>query len=97
MPAVAALGMSSLSLVAAAQDAQLVAAGEQVFNEFCSECHGVGLTPKAGVPDLRRLRTNQRDYFNASVMNGRAPEMPAWEGVVTPEQLDQIWAYIQAN
>lgn len=97
LAATLALGMLAADHVATAQDAALVAAGERAFNEYCAECHGQGLKPKVGVPDLRKLRPNQRPYFNTSVLNGRAPEMPTWRGIVSEDQLDQIWAYIQAK
>ena len=97
LAAALALGMPAAAHVAAAQDAALVAAGERVFNEHCAECHGQRLIPKVGIPDLRKLRPNQRQYFNTSVLNGRAPEMPMWRGIVSEDQLEQIWAYIQAK
>ena len=92
-----ALGVLSAANAALAQDAAQAAAGERAFNEFCADCHGQGLNAKVGVPDLRKLRPNQRQYFNTSVLDGRAPEMPSWRGIVSEEQLEQIWAYIQAN
>jgi mono/diheme cytochrome c family protein len=83
--------------VALAQDQALIAAGQEVFMANCAICHGADLNPMPGVFDLKSLRVNQRDRFNSSVMQGVGDGMPAWEGIVTPEQLDQLWAFIQAN
>jgi hypothetical protein len=29
-------------------------------------------------------------------MNGRN-QMPAWQGIVSPEALDQLWAYVRSR
>ncbi len=92
-----ALVFAALVGPVAAQDAAFIAAGEAVYAENCSVCHGAGLVPIAGKPDLTKLRPNQHDYFVTAVLNGRAPEMPEWRGVITDEQIEQIWAYVQAN
>ena len=80
----------------AQDDAALIAAGKAVFLENCAVCHGEKLEPNPPAADLRKLRASQRDRFNTAVMNGRAPEMPAWQGVITAPQLDQLWAFIQS-
>jgi len=82
---------------ALAQDAAFIAAGEAVYEENCSVCHGAALVAIPGKPDLTKLRPNQHDYFVTSVLNGRAPEMPEWRGVLTDEQIEKVWAYLQAN
>ena len=95
------VGLLVCAMVAAraalAQDAALVAAGQEVYEATCMPCHGVGLTPIQGVFDLKTLRANERRRFNRSVMDGVDPDMPPWAGIVTEEQLDQLWAFIQAN
>ena len=92
-----AVGMLAGAPDAGAQDPAQIAAGEEVFNANCAVCHGLGLEPKIGIPDLRKLAASRRAYFGTSVLKGRAPEMPAWEGFVTEEQVEQLWVYIQAN
>jgi mono/diheme cytochrome c family protein len=80
-----------------AQDAALMAAGEEVFVQNCAVCHGEDLTPIPGAADLKTLRPDQRARFDSAVMAGVGGEMPAWEGILTDEHLDQLWAFIQAN
>ena len=82
---------------AVAQDEAGIAAGKAVYLENCAVCHGETLVPTPPAADLKRLRPEQRPRFNTVVMNGLAPEMPAWKGIVTEPQLDQLWAFIQAS
>ena len=84
-----------------AQDASMadkakVAAGETVYNTYCQVCHGDALVSTGQTFDLRRLTTNDRARFDNSVRNGKN-QMPPWKGVLSDEQIDQVWQYIRAN
>ena len=46
--------------------------------------------------DLRRLTADERARFDNSVRNGKN-QMPPWKGVLTEEEIDQIWHYVRAN
>jgi mono/diheme cytochrome c family protein len=46
-------------------------------------------------PNLRRLTPVDRVKFENAVRDGRN-QMPPWRGVVSDEQIDQIWAYIRS-
>jgi mono/diheme cytochrome c family protein len=59
-------------------------------------CHGEKLRTSGAVPDLRELRADQRSTFVATVNEGKG-QMPAWGGVLTDEQIGQLWSYIQAH
>ena len=48
------------------------------------------------MPDLRDLGENDRAKFDTMVMEGRG-QMPAWQGIVSPQELDQLWAYIRSR
>ena len=48
------------------------------------------------MPDLRELGENDRTKFDTMVMDGRG-QMPAWQGIVSPLELDQLWAYIRTR
>ena len=50
----------------------------------------------ARIPDLRELGENDREKFNKMVMEGRG-QMPAWQGIVSPQELDQLWAYVRSR
>ena len=82
---------------AQAQDSAKAKAGEDVYNTYCATCHGDGLANTGQTFDLRKLGANERTRFDNSVMNGKNGRMPPWKGVVSDEELDQIWNYIRAN
>src|SRR6266576_992973 len=81
---------------ALAQDKAMIEAGEQVYDQNCAECHGEKLRSSGALPDLRKLPANGRALFDEIVKNGRG-QMPAWEGQLTDENFDQIWAYIRSR
>ena len=65
--------------------------------EHCAACHGEDLTPvNPAVFNLKELRASERNRFNRSVIGGVGAEMPAWRGIVSDAQLDQLWAFIMA-
>jgi mono/diheme cytochrome c family protein len=77
-----------------AQDA--VAIGEEVYEQHCQACHGEKLRSAGAIPDLRDLGANEREKFDTMVMEGRG-QMPAWQGIVSPLELDQLWAYVRSR
>jgi mono/diheme cytochrome c family protein len=81
---------------ASAQDRAKIAAGETVFNNNCAVCHGDGLVSTGQTFDLRRLAAADRARFDDSVRNGKN-QMPPWRGVLTDDEIDQLWNYIRAN
>ncbi|HSJ41151.1 MAG TPA: cytochrome c [Xanthobacteraceae bacterium] len=86
--------MSLAQAVGAAQ----VAAGERIYSDYCSNCHGEGLRNTSGgvTFDLRRLRSEDHDRFMGSVLDGKR-QMPPWRGALDTEQIESIWAYIRAT
>lgn len=82
---------------AAAQDPDKVKLGSRVYNNYCATCHGDEMVNSGNATfDLRRLRANERTRFETSVTNGKG-QMPPWKGVLSPEEMDQIWHYIRVN
>ena len=79
-----------------AQDEAKIEAGENVYNTNCQVCHGEQLVNTGQTFDLRRLKNNERARFDNSVRNGKN-QMPPWKGVLTDEEIDQLWHYIRAN
>jgi len=71
-------------------------AGEMVYEQNCAECHGEKLRSSGAVPDLRKMPADARAIFDETVKNGRG-QMPSWEGQLTDENFDQIWAYIRSR
>jgi quinohemoprotein ethanol dehydrogenase len=81
---------------AAAQDRAAVEAGEQVYDEHCATCHGSKLRPTGAMPDLKQQKADGRARFDQMVLNGRG-QMPAWQGIISSDELDQLWAYIRSR
>jgi mono/diheme cytochrome c family protein len=92
--------MISFVPTASAQDAASekakIEAGENVYNNYCQNCHGDRLANTGQTFDLRRLTAGDRARFDTSVRNGRN-QMPPWKDVLSDEEIDQVWHYIRAN
>ena len=71
-------------------------AGREVYVEHCAQCHGERLMATGSAPDLKLLRADQRARFDDIVRDGKG-QMPAWAGMITDEQIDQVWAYIRSR
>jgi mono/diheme cytochrome c family protein len=79
-----------------AEDA--AAEGEQIYEDYCSTCHGEQLQNNSNglTFDLRRLKSDEYPRFVNSVTNGKN-KMPPWKGVLTETQINDLWAYIRAT
>jgi mono/diheme cytochrome c family protein len=93
-----ALSLAVLRVTAvSAQDVEKkIALGERVYNNYCFTCHGENLVSTGQTFDLRRLRADERPRFENSVNNGKN-QMPPWKGVLTNDEIDQVWHFIRAN
>ena len=67
--------------------------GRKTYTSYCARCHGFNLVMATGTFDLRRFPQDEKERFVRSVSKG-VRAMPAWEGVVKPEEIDAIWAYM---
>lgn len=79
-----------------AQDRAVIEAGELVYDEHCASCHGDKLRATGAMPDLKQQKADGRARFDQMVMNGRG-QMPAHQGVIGREELDQVWAYVRSR
>jgi mono/diheme cytochrome c family protein len=94
-----ALALISIALpcVAAAADDAAVRKGAKLYENNCSNCHGEDLQNNSGIAfDLRRLHADEHARFVSSVLHGKNV-MPSWEGKLTDDQIESLWAYIRAN
>ena len=82
--------------VVSAQDASQAEAGEMLYDEHCSSCHGENLRSSGAIPDLRELGPGDRPRFDKMVSEGK-DQMPSFQGVLNAQQLDQLWAYIRSR
>jgi quinohemoprotein ethanol dehydrogenase len=81
---------------APAQDRAAIEAGEQVYDEHCATCHGPKLRATGAMPDLKQQKADGRAHFDQMVLNGRN-QMPAYQGVISGDEIDQIWAYVRSR
>jgi mono/diheme cytochrome c family protein len=88
------MAFAAVCTQAAAQDAAAI--GEEVYEQHCQSCHGEKLRSAGAMPDLRDLGASDRAKFDTMVMDGRG-QMPAWQGIVSPLELDQLWAYVRSR
>jgi mono/diheme cytochrome c family protein len=79
---------------AQADDAELVT-GEQVYQDSCARCHGEagggGAGPK--LSDGRVVEDFPEAAAQAEVIRVGRGAMPAWEGTLSPEQIDAVVRY----
>lgn len=57
--------------------------GQQLFSNFCSECHGQRVPPESDVATARQ----------AIASGGGHETMPVWGEILTPEQIDALVSY----
>ena len=89
------IGTAVLGIVPArAQSA--IDAGRDLYAEHCGQCHGERLVATGAGPDLKLLRADQRAHFDEIVRNGKG-QMPAWEGMISDEDISRVWAYIRSR
>jgi cytochrome c55X len=86
---------ASAPAAASAPTAQPTAeAGRRVYTSFCVRCHGINLvSTSSAFFDLRTFPPNDKERFLRSVTNGLRA-MPAWGGMLKPEQMEAVWLYI---
>jgi mono/diheme cytochrome c family protein len=88
------VGVLVIVSVALAQDSAKIKAGAEVYTERCAACHGERLRATGGAFDLLKLRPDERERFDKAVNDGKG-QMPPWGGVISREELDQLWAYVR--
>ncbi len=68
--------------------------GRRAYTSFCVRCHGINLAVGSSAYfDLRTFPKDDKARFLESVTKGKR-QMPAWGGIVRPDQMEAIWAYI---
>jgi mono/diheme cytochrome c family protein len=67
--------------------------GADVYERNCSPCHGARMQDPQGAFDLRKFPHDERERFITSVSRGKN-QMPPWGGVLKPEDIDALWAYV---
>ena len=74
-------------------DSAQIAAGEPLYNRFCSRCHVMG---RGNLPDLRRLDPTTHGLFNSIVLGGAytMKGMGRFDDVLKPADAEAIHAWL---
>ena len=74
--------------------------GAVLFSGTCAVCHGdngTGSETAPAINDTARLSSLNDDWYRAVIRNGRpAKGMPTWGTVLSPEQIEDLIALVQA-
>lgn len=80
--------------------------GKQVYERYCIACHGVngkgnGVMSKvlsikpADHTDGKKMAEFSNDELHKAIKNGTDKSMPAWEGVISDKEMDDVVGYIR--
>ena len=93
----AACAAVAIATAGAAQEAKFppeqVKRGAAVYALNCSPCHGPRLYGEESAFDLRNFPRSERERFITSVTRGKN-QMPPWGGLIKPEEIEALWAYV---
>lgn len=97
-----AIGCAGLMIAVAlpvARAADAAGEGREVFNQYCSHCHGPDAVQGERARNLRRLTKrygeDRHTVFLQTVQQGRLDKgMPAWEGIIDDATFENIWAFL---
>jgi mono/diheme cytochrome c family protein len=95
----------AIALLIACNDAQAqdptpdqIDQGRQIYDDLCATCHGRDMvSPGLVTFDLRKFPKDDAARFRNSVLNGKGAAMPAWQGKVSDEELNLLWAYVRGG
>ncbi len=78
--------------------AALAEEGHTIYNRQCSRCHGHDMVNEGQIGiDLRKFPKDAHDRFVNSVRSGKPPRMPPWGDVLSSEEIEALWAYVQSG
>lgn len=80
-----------------AHDPGALALGRSVFMNNCAGCHGTDARGAIGIPDLTDadwLYGGQPETVQASIVNGRNGQMPAFNGALDASRLESLLAFL---
>jgi mono/diheme cytochrome c family protein len=72
--------------------------GKAVYARQCARCHGFNMNNNGLLGhDLRKFPKDGRDRFVSAVVRGKLPKMPPWGDVLSADDIDALWAYVQTG
>jgi mono/diheme cytochrome c family protein len=88
---------TSVAVVPVSED-DPVGKGKALYVQHCSRCHGISMiTPGNVAYDLRQFPRDAKARFVQSVMQGKSGRMPPWGDLLSPGDIDELWAYVKAG
>ena len=88
---------SKKDIPALSKDHKAMQAGQRLFLNYCSTCHGSDAGGATGFPSLRDsdwLYGGSPDAIKTSILNGRNGIMPPMDAALSKEGLDEVAAYV---
>jgi mono/diheme cytochrome c family protein len=70
--------------------------GADTYARHCAACHGARMKNPEGSFDLPTFPKDGKERFVRSVSKGRN-SMPPWEGLLKPEEIEALWAYVHTG
>lgn len=86
------------STIALADNDDATKIGERLFSNYCATCHGADARGVRGFPNLRDsewLYGNSPDTIHETIAKGRQALMPAWNNMLTNEQIFDTAEYVR--
>ena len=79
----------------AAPTPQQIDQGREVYEDNCQTCHGRDMvSPGLVTFDLRKFPKDDPARFRGSVLKGRGTAMPSFQGRISDEEVNLLWAYV---
>jgi mono/diheme cytochrome c family protein len=79
-------------------EAQLAEKGKVVYARNCSHCHGFNMVNPGTISyDLRQFPHDAKARFVHSVTEGKNGRMPRWGDLLSPEEIEELWAYVKTG
>lgn len=92
------VGLTTQVGAEAAPTPEQVDQGREVYDEMCQTCHGRDMaSPGAVVFDLRKFPKDDPARFRSSVLKGKGTAMPSFQGRISDEDIDLLWAYVRGG
>jgi cytochrome c oxidase cbb3-type subunit 3 len=85
------------SIPALAKNPEALKTGERLFASYCTVCHGSDARGVPGYPNLRDddwLHGGDPQAIEASILNGRQGNMPAWKDTLGEAGVHQVAQYV---
>ncbi len=81
-----------------ASNEDALAIGERLYASYCTQCHGSDARGARGYPNLRDddwLYGGEPEAIYTSIVQGRMAAMPAWEGILSDEEIFNVVSYVE--